>query len=245
MIGRLATPARCASCCNCNCAAGRCVSKDATSTRRFSRCGQPQGDLAGGGGLARALQQPDHQDRHRRSRRQVQRHRAHAAQRLDHHVVDDLDDLLAGRHAVQHLDAGRALPAFGNEILDHRQGDVRLQQRQADLAQAPRRCPSRTAGPCAAARRRPRSACPTMCRTSITPLRPGRCALSRATTTNAPLREHRGAAAPQMGQGASAPGRGHYALAPPASRFTRRAHPLYWQGTMKPEFVWCCARSSA
>ena len=37
IIGRLATSARCANCSNCNCAAGRCVSKLASSTFLRSR----------------------------------------------------------------------------------------------------------------------------------------------------------------------------------------------------------------
>ena len=59
---------------------------------------QAQRDLAGGGGLARALQ-PDHQDGDRRRGVEVERHRSCPAQLLDHHVVDDLHDLLAGADA--------------------------------------------------------------------------------------------------------------------------------------------------
>ena len=133
-IGRLGTPACSASCANCNCAAGRWVSRLASSTRRFSRSCQPQRDLAGGRGLAGALQ-ADHQDRHRRGGVEVDRDRAFAAQRLDHHVVDDLDDLLAGGDRGQHLGADGAFAHLGDEVAHHRQGDVGVQQRQADFPQ--------------------------------------------------------------------------------------------------------------
>ena len=78
---------------------------------------------------------PDHQDRDRRRRVQVERHRALAAQRLDHHVVDDLDHLLAGRDRGQHLGAHRPFAHLGDEVAHHRQRHVGIQQRQADLAQ--------------------------------------------------------------------------------------------------------------
>ena len=103
-IGRLGTCACSASCANCSCAAGRWVSRLASSTRRRSRSRSRSASLPDGGGLAGALQ-ADHQDRDRRRRVQVDRDGALAAQRLDHHVVDDLDDLLAGRDRGQHLGA--------------------------------------------------------------------------------------------------------------------------------------------
>ncbi len=79
--------------------------------------------------------QADHQDRHRRGGVQVDRDRALAAQCLDHHVVDDLDDLLAGRDGIQHLGADGAFADLGDEVAHHRQGDVGVQQRQADFPQ--------------------------------------------------------------------------------------------------------------
>ena len=66
---------------------------------------------------------------------QVERDRPFAAQRLDHHVVDDLDDLLAGGDRGQHLGPDRALAHLGDEVAHHRQRHVGIQQRQADLAQ--------------------------------------------------------------------------------------------------------------
>ena len=133
-MGRLGTPARSASCASCNCAAGRWVSRLASSTRlrSFSRsrsaslpevvvlpepCSPTIRKGIGAGGV------------------QVQRHRALAAQRLDQRVVDDLDDHLAGRDGVQHLRADRALAHLGDEVLDHLQRHVGIEQRQADFAQ--------------------------------------------------------------------------------------------------------------
>ena len=94
---------------------------------------QAQRDLARGGGLAGALE-TDHQDRHRGSGIQVERHRAGAAELVDQHVVDDLGHRLAGGDAVQHLLPDRALTHPGGELLDHRQRHVGVQHRQPDLA---------------------------------------------------------------------------------------------------------------
>ncbi len=95
---------------------------------------EPQGQLARGGGLAGALQ-ADHQDRYRRRGVQVDRDGALAAQRLDHHVIDDLDDLLAGRDGGQDLGADGALAHLGDEVAHHGQRHVGVQQRQADFAE--------------------------------------------------------------------------------------------------------------
>ena len=134
MIGRLGTPACSASWASCNWAAGRWVSRLASSTFLRSRWREAQRQLARGGGLAGALQ-ADHQDGDRRGGVQVERHRAGAAELLDHHVVDDLHHLLAGGDAVQHLLADGALADLGDEVLDHGQRHVGIQQREADLAQ--------------------------------------------------------------------------------------------------------------
>ncbi len=83
-------------------------------------------------GLARTLQ-PDHHDRHRRHGGQVER-RFVGAEHGDQLVMDDLDDHLAGRDRADHLLADRLLAHLGDEILDHRQGDVGLEQRHAHFA---------------------------------------------------------------------------------------------------------------
>ena len=55
-------------------------------------------------------------------------------QELDELVVHDLHDLLAGGQALEHLRTDRAFPNARHEVLDHLEVDVRLEQRQADLA---------------------------------------------------------------------------------------------------------------
>ena len=49
-------------------------------------------------------------------------------------LVDDLDDLLAGGEALEDLGAQRPLAHPRDEVLDHLEVDVRLEQGQADLA---------------------------------------------------------------------------------------------------------------
>jgi len=94
---------------------------------------QPQRDLGRGRGLARALQAGEQDDR-RRLRAQVDR--AHA---LAHHAhqlfMDDAHQRLAGRQALVDLESDRARPDGLDELLDHRQRDVRLKQRHAHLPQ--------------------------------------------------------------------------------------------------------------
>ena len=48
-------------------------------------------------------------------------------------VVDDLHDLLARREALRHLGAGGALLHARDEVLDHLEVDVRLEEGEADL----------------------------------------------------------------------------------------------------------------
>ena len=95
--------------------------------------GQAPGDLGGRGRLARTLQ-THHQDRHRRHGVEGDA-LALAAERVDQHVVDDLDDLLAGRDRLQHLGADGALPHLVGEAADDLERDVGLEQRPAHLAQ--------------------------------------------------------------------------------------------------------------
>ena len=49
--------------------------------------------------------------------------------------MDDADHRLARRQAGQHFLAQRAFLDVGDEVLDHRQGDVRFEQGHAHLAQ--------------------------------------------------------------------------------------------------------------
>ncbi len=58
-----------------------------------------------------------------------------AAEHFDQRVVNDLHDLLAGLHRFDDGFADRLGADLGDEILDHRQGDVGLQQRDPNLAQ--------------------------------------------------------------------------------------------------------------
>ena len=95
--------------------------------------GQELADLGGCGGLAGALEADDHNDG-RRLGPQVDLLDL-AAEGVDQHVVDDLDDLLAGRDAFQDFGADRAFLDPVDEIPDDRQRDIGLEQHHADLAQ--------------------------------------------------------------------------------------------------------------
>ena len=57
-----------------------------------------------------------------------------AAHQLGQFLVDDLDDLLGGCQALQHVAAHAALRHLGHEILDHLIADVGLQQSETHLA---------------------------------------------------------------------------------------------------------------
>ena len=70
-----------------------------------------------------------------RSRPSARRRRVAAAEHLDEMVVDDLDHHLRRRHRAQHLLADRLVAHRVDEIADHRQRDIGLEQRDADLAQ--------------------------------------------------------------------------------------------------------------
>jgi DNA-binding IclR family transcriptional regulator len=58
-----------------------------------------------------------------------------ARERLDQVIVDDLHDHLRRGHRAQHLLADRLLPDLADELLDDRERDVGLEERDADLAQ--------------------------------------------------------------------------------------------------------------
>ena len=69
----------------------------------------------------------------RRHRVEVQLRRFRA-EHLDQLVVDDLDHHLTGRDRAQHFAADRPLADPVDEILDHRERHVGLEQRNPDLA---------------------------------------------------------------------------------------------------------------
>jgi len=94
---------------------------------------QAERDLGRGGGLAGALE-AHHQHRDRRLATELEICRG-AAQHLDQVVVHQLDDHLARGDAPEHLQADRLVAHLGDELLDHRQGDVGLEQRQPHLLQ--------------------------------------------------------------------------------------------------------------
>jgi len=48
--------------------------------------------------------------------------------------VHDLDDLLRGRQALQHVHADGALAHSRHELLDHLEADIGLEERHAHLA---------------------------------------------------------------------------------------------------------------
>ncbi len=94
---------------------------------------QPQRDLRSRRGLARTLQAGE-QDHGGRLRAQIER--THA---LAHHahefVVDDLDERLARRQALVDFLADDACLHAVDEVLDHRQRHVGLEQRHPHLPQ--------------------------------------------------------------------------------------------------------------
>ena len=95
--------------------------------------GEAARDLGGGGGFAGALQ-ADHHDGDRRGGVEIDALRV-GSERRHQLVVHDLDDHLAGRDRLHHLDADRLrLHALG-EGARHIERDVGLEQRAADLAQ--------------------------------------------------------------------------------------------------------------
>jgi len=91
-----------------------------------------QAQLGAGGGLARTLQ-AHHQDR--RGRRTKIERNIVAAQRLHQHVMDDLDDLLAGRDRADDIFANGAGADLFNKVLHHRQRHIGVDQGGAHLGQ--------------------------------------------------------------------------------------------------------------
>ncbi len=94
--------------------------------------GQPLRQLARGRRLAGALQ-PQQQDHARPLARRLQSALGIAEER-DHFVAHDLDDLLRGRQAAQHILPQRPIADPIDECLDDLEVDVGFEQREPDLA---------------------------------------------------------------------------------------------------------------
>ena len=92
---------------------------------------EPQRQLAGQRGLARSLEAEQH-DHGRRVLGQAYPPRL-ATQDGDELLVDDLDDLLGRVEGLRDLSPERPLLDRRHEAADHGQGDVGLEQRDADL----------------------------------------------------------------------------------------------------------------
>ena len=106
------------------------VSRD--QQRRMALVLQPLAELSGQRGLAGALQARQH-DHRRRTLGEAQRPSL-AAEDRDQLLVDDLDDLLRRVQRGMNLGAVSALLYCCDEVLDHAQVDVRLEQGEPDLA---------------------------------------------------------------------------------------------------------------
>ena len=90
-------------------------------------------ELAGGRGLARALQARE-QDHRRRLHGEIER-RGRAAHQRGELAMDDADQRLTRRQRADDLLADGLLLDRGDEVLDDRQRDVGFEQREAHLAQ--------------------------------------------------------------------------------------------------------------
>jgi hypothetical protein len=103
-----------------------------TSTPGVALALEPAAELSGQCRLTGALETGQHDDR----RRGLGHPDAAGlpAEDADELLVDDLDDLLRRVQRTGHLGAGRALLDRRDERADHRQRDVGLEQRDADLA---------------------------------------------------------------------------------------------------------------
>ena len=96
--------------------------------------GQAFGDFGCGGGFTRALQ-AHHHDGERGGRIEIDRIGV-GAQRLDEHVVDDLDDHLARRDRFDDIGADRPVAHLVGERAHHVERHIRLKQSAANLAQS-------------------------------------------------------------------------------------------------------------
>jgi hypothetical protein len=95
---------------------------------------QDEGKLGRRRRLARPLEACE-QDHAELAQLQLRRALAHQARQL---LVDDLHDLLARRQALEDVLAEGALAHVRDEVTDDCEVDVRLEQRQADLAHGAR-----------------------------------------------------------------------------------------------------------
>ena len=100
--------------------------------RRLALLLQPQRELGRERRLAGTLQAGEHDDG--RAGLGVAQPPGLAAEDGDELLVDDLDDLLGGVQRLADLLAPRALLDRRDEVLDHRQRDVGLEQGDPDLA---------------------------------------------------------------------------------------------------------------
>ena len=94
---------------------------------------EPLGQLAAGGGFARALQ-TGHQYHCRRGYRQVQTCGL-AAHQCSEFALHHADQRLTGREAAHHILTERLFLHLGDEIAHHRQRHISLEQGNAHLAQ--------------------------------------------------------------------------------------------------------------
>ena len=102
-----------------------------SSWRPLALLAHEAGELGAVGRLARALQADEHDDARRLGADvQLLVLAAHEGGEL---FVDDLDDHLRGREALEHIRARGALGHFAHKVLDDLEVHVRLEQRELDL----------------------------------------------------------------------------------------------------------------
>ena len=89
-------------------------------------------ELGGAGGFTRALQ-ADHHNGDRRHR--IQRQRRGGPQHVDQFVINDFDDLLAGRYGFQHFRANGARAHIVDKGAHDRQRNIGVQKRFSNITQ--------------------------------------------------------------------------------------------------------------
>ena len=131
-IGSVSMPTWRPSTASCSCAAGRFTSSDAISTRFFLAFEQPFGDLRR---RRRLNRRPGgrHHDGDGRGGVEIDR-LGMVAQGLDQHVVDDLDDHLAGRDRLDDIGADR----LNLHLVDERAHDIQVDVGFQKRTNAPR-----------------------------------------------------------------------------------------------------------
>src|SRR3546814_698856 len=95
---------------------------------------EPQRELGGQGRLAGTLEAGEHD--HRGAGLGIAQAAGLASEDVDELLVDDLDDLLGRVQRLADLGAAGPLLDRAHELLDHGEGDVGLEQRDADLARS-------------------------------------------------------------------------------------------------------------